>query len=250
MSKATIHWLGTGGGLNVTLGNTSFLLEADGARPLLVDCGFTVPQRLLQLDRLAEIDHVLITHLHADHIGGLETFGFFRRFVCGDVGDRRPILHMPTDGLAHDVWEHSLRGGMGQTINKDGDPIPATLESYFQVRVSTEVHLEGLPKVSLFETPHVHGAENFGMWIGDRIYYSGDTIDLPPEHPELIFHDCQFGHTHRGDVHIGYNRLRDELPPEVKAKMHLVHLGQGYGDYDAKKDGFAGFVEPGAMFQI
>ena len=72
--STTLHWLGTGGGLNVALGNTSFTLRANSARTLLVDCGFTVPGRLMELNEIESVTDVLITHLHADHIGGLEHF--------------------------------------------------------------------------------------------------------------------------------------------------------------------------------
>ena len=250
MFGTKIHWLGTGGGLNVALGNTSFLMSANGTAPLLVDCGFTVPGRLMELERIEEVSDILITHLHADHIGGLETFAFYRRFVSGDVGDRRPTLRIPTPELAHDLWENALKAGLSLTNAEDGSPIDATLETYFKVEIGVEVEIDGLPKITMVETPHVHDRHNFAMHIGPDVFYSGDTVDLPPHDPGLIFQDCQFGPSTESDIHISYDRLRDELPPDVKAKTHLVHIAHGYQNVDPVKDGFAGYVEPDQVFEI
>ncbi len=248
--STTLQWLGTGGGLNLALGNTSFTLRADSARTLLVDCGFTVPGRLIELNEIATVSDILITHLHADHIGGLETLGFYRRFISAHLGDKRPILHLPSDELAHALWENALKAGLGHTRDADGTPIEATLDTYYQLHVGLNVKVEGLPEISLFQTPHVHDSYSYGLHIGDDIFYSGDTIELPPHGPRLIFQDCQFGPSAPSEIHISYERLRDELPPEVKQKVHLVHLATGYEKFDAQADGFAGFVEPGQSFEI
>jgi len=248
--STTLRWIGTGGGLNVALGNTSFTLRSEGDRTLLVDCGFTVPGRLMELNEIESITDILITHLHADHIGGLETMGFYRRFASGHTGDMRPKLHLPTEELAHTLWENALKAGLGHTRDADGTPIDAHLDTYYQMSIGLNVEIEGLPSVRLAETPHVHDTHNFCMYIGDRVFYSGDTIELPPHEPEFIFQDCQFGRSGPSEIHISYERLRDELPPEVKAKTHLVHLAAGYENYDAQADGFAEFVVPDQNFEF
>ncbi len=57
-------------------GNGTVVALAD--RVLLVDCGFTLKQTEKRLARLGlsggDIDAVLVTHEHADHIGGVEAF--------------------------------------------------------------------------------------------------------------------------------------------------------------------------------
>lgn len=68
MTERYIEWIGTGAGLNPVLGNTSFMIKGR-ERTLLVDCGGTVPLELMKSGELAKITDVVITHLHADHIG-------------------------------------------------------------------------------------------------------------------------------------------------------------------------------------
>src|SRR3989344_3477104 len=78
--KNYIEWIGTGSGLNPVLGNTSFLVGG-GERTLLVDCGCTVPLELIKSNKLKQVTDVIITHAHADHIGGLEVFAFMNYFA-------------------------------------------------------------------------------------------------------------------------------------------------------------------------
>ena len=58
--------------------NQSFVVEEDG-RKMLIDCGYQVPTALRAngID-FKEIEDIYISHLHADHIGGLEYFAFQR----------------------------------------------------------------------------------------------------------------------------------------------------------------------------
>ena len=241
-----IEWVGTGSGLNPALGNTSFIVRAEGNRALLVDCGATVPLALMKEKRLAEITDVLITHAHADHIGGLEGFGFMHYFALKRRGETRPNLHVANDGFARDLWEGSLKGGMTKALNDDNEPFDATLDTYFNVHTSEKITIPGLPTIEFFPTLHVMGLENYGVQFADGVFYSGDTVQPPKHDAKVIFQDCQFYKT-KSDVHIPYEDLK-ALPTSVKAKTHLVHLGGGYDKIDCKADGFAGFVMPGDIF--
>tara|TARA_Y100000034_G_C6735085_1_gene325914 strand:+ start:402 stop:614 length:213 start_codon:yes stop_codon:yes gene_type:complete len=67
-NKLQLEWIGTGFGLNPALGNTSFMIKGR-ERSLLFDCGSTVPLELIRSGEMAEITDIVISHLHADHMG-------------------------------------------------------------------------------------------------------------------------------------------------------------------------------------
>lgn len=243
-----IEWIGTGSGLNPTLGNTSFIVRGED-RTLLVDCGFTVPLELIKSGKLKDITDVVLTHTHADHIGGIEGFAFMNYFAYKNKGDKRPNLYIASDDFAHDLWANSLKGGMEKNQNDNNVPFDATLETYFNIYIRKQVSIPSLPSFSLFQTLHVQNMENYGLRFDNGIFYSGDTVELPDKNSKLIFQDCQFYETST-DVHISYDKLNRELSPETKAKTYLVHLGGGYDKLNSKSDGFAGFVMPKQRFDI
>ena len=244
------HWLGTGASLNPTLGNTSCCVDAGGARTLLVDCGATVFPKMVELDITGRITDVVLTHHHADHIGGLEAYAFYSYFVLQQRGDKRPVLHMATDEFAHTLWEKSLRAGMEHAFDHEGEVFFPTLETFFRISIGTHVKIPEVCSIDMLPTPHVTGMENYALRFGNDAFYSGDSTDLPPHDPGIIFQDCRFGDADPNEVHISYDTLNRELPADVKAKTHLLHLGIGHEQYEPQRDGFAGFVMPGQEFHI
>lgn len=94
--------------------NQSFVIEEDG-RKLLIDCGYQVPTalRACGID-FREINDIYISHLHADHIGGLEYIAF-QRYNWGTkprrAGEGSPRI-IGNKQLLEDLWQKSLRGGL------------------------------------------------------------------------------------------------------------------------------------------
>jgi glyoxylase-like metal-dependent hydrolase (beta-lactamase superfamily II) len=91
MKPITITCLGHGGAFSpLSVGNTSFLVDFDRFK-ILVDCGTTVPESLAEIGvKPGEITHCIITHLHADHVGGLERLLYHRRYI--DQAARLPLI--------------------------------------------------------------------------------------------------------------------------------------------------------------
>jgi hypothetical protein len=80
------RFLGVGGAFDYQYGNASGLLEL-GGKHILVDCGHAV-YPALQQHRLADnLDAVLITHLHDDHVGSLSTLIYYHYHILqrGDL---------------------------------------------------------------------------------------------------------------------------------------------------------------------
>ena len=79
----------------------------------------------------------------------------------------------------------------------------------------------GLPSVEFLPKIHVGRLENYGLWIDERVYYSGDTIAPPPLDPETIFQDCEFRDPKLPGVHISYGELLEAIPGSLSTSLEL-----------------------------
>jgi len=75
---------------------SGYLVEADGTAVLL-DCGSGVFAKLRRRVRYADVDAVVISHLHADHFLDLVPFSYALTYGAGRPGPGvpRPALHAP-----------------------------------------------------------------------------------------------------------------------------------------------------------
>jgi len=75
---------------------SGYLVEDDGTRVLL-DCGNGVFAKLRSRCDYAEVDAVVISHLHADHFLDLVPFAYALLYAPGrNAGDAHPALHAPS----------------------------------------------------------------------------------------------------------------------------------------------------------
>ncbi|MEO2176982.1 MAG: MBL fold metallo-hydrolase, partial [bacterium] len=76
-----LYFIGTGSAFTKTLSQNNLLI-VKGNDHVLVDCGTKCSQSLHKVDLpLSEIENFLITHSHADHIGGLEEAQLHGRYI-------------------------------------------------------------------------------------------------------------------------------------------------------------------------
>ena len=249
-------FLGSASGLGKDSKNfqSNMLLLADSGKILLIDCGTDIRFSLNHANYLPiDIDAVYISHLHADHIGGLEWFAFQRKFNSKN-GMAKLIIHQELVGA---LWDHSLSGGL-KTLNEK----EATLNDYFEVYAVNDGHIfewEGL-KLNLIKTIHVYSNKKLMPSYGLDIQYkeksyfittdtrfTPDRFELFYRNATLIFHDCETLEVPSG-VHTHFNEL-DALEPSVKAKLWLYHYNDGNLP-DAKSHGFLGFIQCGQVIDL
>lgn len=246
--RFSLTFLGVGAGLSPELGNNNVLLESeDRQQHLLVDCGPVTAHDLKLAGRLQDIANVYITHVHDDHMGGLDLWAQLNRYVFR----HRPNLYFREE-LYEELWPGSMRGGLERVSSPDGDPATADLDGYFtphRLADGDAVQFPGLPALLPRRSMHVPGKPSFGFFLGEEIYYSSDTQDLPPavgptgKPLRVIFQDCQLFDIPHG-VHTSLQRLDRELPAGQKAITRLMHYNHP-PDVDARAMGFWGFVQRG-----
>lgn len=236
------------------------ILIIKGNEHILVDCGTKTPQALHELGLpIADIRTVLVTHSHADHVGGLEEVMLTGRYMT-----RRKPRIIINSVYQKVLWNMSLRGGSAFNENHDGknltfrdmcDPIRPRRLSGFP-RETDEINIGDI-NLKLFRTMHIPAQANSwedsawscGVIIDNRVLFTSDTRYDPvliKSYFEIfdfdaIFHDCQL---FTGGVHAGINELK-KLPKKIKRRIHLMHYGDNWKKHTDKisEYGFAGLAK-------
>ena len=209
-------------------------LVVKGDDHLLIDCGTRAPEALSRLGlSVTDIGNYLITHSHADHVGGLEEVMLLNRYMAG----RRPTMVAPA----------AYRKYLWKAV--DLEPVPGADRQLCEASV-------GSIRVAMFRTRHIpdsapswrSSAPSYGVVIDGRVLYTSDTRYDPDMLRfveeryaiEAAFHDCQL---FTGGVHASLDELA-ALPPETRAKTWLMHYGDAAESAAAKAEalGFRGFV--------
>jgi ribonuclease BN (tRNA processing enzyme) len=254
-----LFFLGVGSAFSKKNFQTNLLL-IKGDQHLLIDCGTRCSQAFYELGAsITDVENFLITHSHADHIGGLEEVSLMGKYFT----KRKPLM-LITKEYQKLLWEKSLRGGQGYNEGKSGGLLK--FEDLFQIQRPKQ--LKGVPReayqtrmgdldIQMFRTKHIpdlsrdwkHSFWSCGILIDEKILFTSDTrfdfelIDYYNKKYDLevIFHDCQF---FTGGVHASLDEL-NAFSPEIKKKMYLVHYGDNWGDFRkvVKDYGFAGLAE-------
>jgi len=134
-----IYWIDVEGG-------AATLVVAPSGESMLVDTGYETADRdakrihaAAQQAGLTQIDHVVISHYHGDHVGGLAALS--KMIPIGHVYTRGDTIAAPAD----QKWYDSMRAVSAgkRTIVKPGDPIP--LRGVQTVVVSSDHQLLATP---------------------------------------------------------------------------------------------------------
>lgn len=209
----------------------SLLLECEGVR-LAIDCPDRYRGALRDASRgrlgLEDIDHVLITHVHGDHVNGLEGVAFYKHFVQGS----RTRLAISPD-LRGVLWEQRLRAPMG-TLWDGARYREMGFDDYFE---PTELPWGRPIQLGPFEITtrrtkhHVPTTALFVRAGGRSFGYSADTAFDPELVAFLARADIVAHETNYGPAHTSYSDLA-ALPAEIRDRMRLVHYPDAF-DVDA-----------------
>lgn len=287
----TLTFLGVGSAFAKQNDQSNALIEAWTSGPhqqsnpdetLFIDFGATATQSLDSLRRqpgfeylgrsdgidFGQILRVFITHLHHDHVGGLEELAIQSRYGSGGNGARKPTL-IGSETLLTALWEKTLRGGLEVLAGRC-----ATMEDYFSLQKLRHESTRWLSPFRFldryefqpFATNHLQLAvpfdwPSYGLKISDRqsgafAVFSGDTRFDPEfivplmEDGRIAFHEVQLTAS-ENPVHSLLSELRT-IDPKVRGKMHLYHFEDrvSFGDRAIAEHEFAGFCKSHCRYTL
>jgi len=244
MHDVKLQFIGTGDSEAVRFNNTNLLVKYK-RKKLLIDCGWTAKSALLDFGfNVSDIDAIFITHVHGDHVFGLERFGFESRYVHNGY---RIKLFVPESVLPV-LWGECLKGCMGYSSDGKNE-----LDDFFEVHVVDDSFLWNGLVFELFKTTHTIGKPSFGLRLPHRFTFTSDTNVIPDfeslvENDKYIFHDCYMA----GDFHPAHatlQEMREAYSESLLKRILLIHYDDDVESHAQSLEDFSGLVREGECFQ-
>ncbi|MBN9050201.1 MAG: MBL fold metallo-hydrolase [Rhizobiales bacterium] len=182
--------------------HTAILLTLDSGRTVMLDCGHGATRRMIQANvNPADVDTVLITHLHHDHISDLPFF-LLESWILNRKG--RPTIVGPK-GIEHfvsrslEAFDVDIRARSKYPARKANfEAIQPMVREY----EAGEILHDGDLSVTALEVKHIptEVTHCYGFRIeadGKIVTFSGDTepcenIGRLARNADLLIHECTF----------------------------------------------------------
>jgi len=214
-----IKFLGTGGAFDFEKGTAAAIVEV-GGKKILIDCGYSTILKLAEKDLTKEIDYILVTHLHGDHVGSLPTL---LPYFTHKLGCEIPPIIVPTETFREEL--------------------NAFLSSTHESKRAHFVPISEFSVLGYIETTgqHVPEMTSFAYYFTEDdclIYFSGDIgnanvaknfLATRSESNIQVFHET----TPRTDipVHTSYKEIEEKLEGY---KTYVYHIAKENMPADCK----------------
>ncbi|MSR70066.1 MAG: ribonuclease Z [Phycisphaerales bacterium] len=219
--------IGTGSALSErSYGSSAAIVTEHGL--ILIDCPDAILRAMrdasktsgIPLDAM-RITDILVTHLHGDHVNGLETIGW-KHWIARQTAPAAPPRIHTIEVVARRLWER-----LAPSMDQNGS---AKLEDYFSVNVLEPGTTTLISDLAVEVRPTEHLIPCCGFRIsrgGATLGWSGDTRFDPSHIDWLSTADVIVHETTESRVHTPIACL-NALDPAVRAKMRLIHMDDAF----------------------
>lgn len=209
MASKKLKFIGIGSCFNTRMYNTSaYYYNHDDSHLFLIDCGMMIFPKLRYTKLLNEAKSIdiLITHLHDDHAGSLESLIYFCQYDKHII----PNVIYPDP---EEMYNHLRR------VDRDAYNVILP-EDYSRYPMTT------------YEQKHRKDMKAYGysITLGKKtIFYSGDAQNIPHAIMEL-FNTGHITHLYQDvtkiekSVHMHINNLAELIPPEQRKHVTCMHF--------------------------
>ncbi|SOC25701.1 beta-lactamase family protein [Ureibacillus xyleni] len=222
-----IYPLGVGGAFTKTNYHNNYILQLNETN-LLVDAGTTLRNSITEANfSYTDIDFVFISHLHFDHVGGLEEM-VMQRYWQFNASQHTPEK---TKIIVHEKLLPALKKLLSNGLeNQD-----RTVDDFcsFITLSDGEVYTFGDYEFSLFNTTNAHVKDLLSSgfklaWQEGNILFTGDIkwmeqaniLSRIDEKTVAIFQDISF--TSNG-VHATMEEVLQYYPTDLHVKIYGMH---------------------------
>ncbi|MBN2530619.1 MAG: MBL fold metallo-hydrolase [Deltaproteobacteria bacterium] len=215
--------LGVGDAFSDRYYSSGLWLSYEGSS-IIIDCAHPIRKIMREASSTSgcdisvdNLDGVVITHLHADHAGGLEGLGFYGYFRKNRV---LPLL--AHKDVLWDIWPWHLKGTMAPVCDPPDEQ--RTFEDFFTPVILNEQTNTPFGPFRIACRRTVHHIPTYALKItaGQKVFgYSSDTsfdyglIDWLSD-SDLFVHETNVA------SHTPYEKLAT-LPLDIRRKMRLIH---------------------------